>query len=72
VVVPAHLVTEPKVNKVKRDKRDAKRLAFILEDHDFKSSCPVPGKERREDRQISCTLALHRNGVTPKTGPAIV
>jgi len=57
VVIPPHLVTEPKVNKVKTDKRDAKRLAFILENHDFKSSCHVPDKERREDRQISRTLA---------------
>jgi len=31
VVIPPHMVTEPKVNKVKTDKRDAKRLAYILE-----------------------------------------
>ena len=29
VVIPPHMVTEPKVNKVKTDKRDAKRLAYI-------------------------------------------
>jgi transposase len=56
VVIPPHLVTEPKVNRVKTDKRDAARLAFVLEHHDFKSSCHVPDKERREDRQISRTL----------------
>lgn len=56
VVIPPHLVTEPKVNKIKTDKRDAKRLALVLENHDFASSCHVPDKERREDRQISRTL----------------
>jgi transposase len=57
VVIPPHLVTEPKVNKVKTDKRDAKRLAYVLESHDFNSPCHVPDKERREDRQLSRTLA---------------
>ena len=56
VVIPPHLVTEPKVNRVKTDKRDANRLAVILENHDFKNPCFVPDKERREDRQISRTL----------------
>lgn len=56
VVIPPHLVTEPKMHKVKTDKRDANRLAFILENRDFKDPCHVPGKERREDRQISRTL----------------
>ncbi len=56
VVIPPHLVTEPKVNRVKTDKRDANRLAVMLENHDFKYSCFVPDKERREDRQISRTL----------------
>ncbi len=55
-VIPPHLVTEPKVNRVKTDKRDAKRLALVLENHDFKNACDVPDKERREDRQISRTL----------------
>ena len=50
------MVTEPKVNRVKTDKRDANRLAYILENHDFKDACHVPDKERREDRQISRTL----------------
>jgi len=56
VVIPPHMVTEPKVKKVKTDKRDARRLAYILENHDFKDPCHVPDKERREDRQISRTL----------------
>lgn len=41
VVVPPHLVTEPKVNRVKTDKRDAKRLAFILENNDVPSVCDL-------------------------------
>jgi transposase len=56
VVIPPHLVTEPKVSRVKTDKRDANRLALVLENHDFNSPCDVPDKERREDRQISRTL----------------
>jgi len=56
VVIPPHVVTEPKVNRVKTDKRDAKRLALILENHDFRDVCHVPDRERREDRQISRTL----------------
>ena len=56
VVIPPHVVTEPKVNRVKTDKRDARRLAKVLENHDFKESCHVPDKERREDRQVSRTL----------------
>ncbi len=56
VVIPPHVVTEPKVNKIKTDKRDARRLAKVLENHDFKDGCHVPDKERREDRQVSRTL----------------
>jgi len=56
VVMPPHLVTEAKVNRVKTDKIDANRLAVTLENHDFKHPCFVPDKERREDRQISRTL----------------
>ena len=55
IVIPPHLVTEPKVSKVKTDKHDARRLAKILESGDYRS-CYVPDKERREDRQISRTL----------------
>ena len=56
VVIPPHVVTEPKVNRIKTDKRDARRLAKVLENHDFKDGCHVPDKERREDRQVSRTL----------------
>ncbi len=56
VVIPPHVVTEPKVNRIKTDKRDARRLALVLENHDFKDGCHVPDKERREDRQVSRTL----------------
>ncbi len=55
VVIPPHMVTEPKVNRVKTDKRDANRLAYVLENHDFTTPCHVPDRERREDRQISRT-----------------
>ena len=64
VVVPPHLVTEPKVNKVKTDKRDARRLALVLENHDFKDACHVPDKERREDRQITRTLMAIQKDIT--------
>lgn len=56
VVIPPHMVTEPKVNRIKTDKRDANRLSLILENHDFKDACYVPDRERREDRQVSRTL----------------
>jgi len=56
VVIPPHVVTEPKVNRIKTDKRDARRLAKVLENHDYQNSCFVPDKERREDRQVSRTL----------------
>jgi transposase len=56
VVIPPHVVTQPKVNRVKTDKRDALRLALVLENHDFKDPCHIPDKERREDRQITRTL----------------
>jgi transposase len=64
VVIPPHVVTEPKVNRVKTDKRDARRLAKVLENHDFKDGCHVPDKERREDRQVSRTLiALQKDSI---------
>jgi transposase len=63
VVIPPHMVTEPKVNKVKTDKRDANRLSLILENHDFKDACHVPDRERREDRQISRTLIAMQKDV---------
>ena len=61
VVTPAHMVTQEKVNKVKTDKIDARRLAKNLENGDY-VACHVPDLERREDRQISRTL----NGVQCK------
>jgi len=55
VVIPPAKVTVEKVNKVKTDKRDARRLAKNLENEDYEG-CVVPDKELREDRQISRTL----------------
>jgi len=55
VVTPASKVTQEKVNLVKTDKVDARRLAKNLENGDYKS-CHVPDQELREDRQISRTL----------------
>jgi transposase len=55
VVTPAHKVTQEKVNLVKTDKIDARRLAKNLENGDYRS-CHVPDRELREDRQISRTL----------------
>ena len=56
MVILPHVVTEPKITRVKTDKRDALRLALVLENHDFKDPRHVPDKERREDRQITRTL----------------
>ena len=55
IVTPASKVTVEKVNKVKTDKRDARRLAKVLEIRDY-ASCWVHDRELREDRQISRTL----------------
>ena len=55
IVTPPNKVTEEKSNKVKTDKRDARRLAKNLENEDY-VRCSVPDRERREDRQISRTL----------------
>lgn len=55
LVTPAHKVTQEKVNTVKTDRVDARRLARNLENGDY-TSCHVPDRERREDRQISRTL----------------
>jgi transposase len=55
IVTPPHTVTEEKTNKVKTDKRDARRLATNLENHDYKA-CFIPDRELLEDRQISRTL----------------
>jgi transposase len=55
VVTPANKVTQEKDNRVKTDKIDARRLARNLESGDY-SSCYVPDRELREDRQLSRTL----------------
>jgi len=55
VVTPPSKVTEAKVNKVKTDSRDARRLAKILETGDY-VACHVPDRGRREDREISRSL----------------
>jgi transposase len=55
-------VTEEKVNHVKTDVRDARRLALNLENGDYKT-CYVPDQERREDRQISRTLEDVQNNI---------
>lgn len=63
IVTPAHLVTQEKVNKVKTDRVDARRLAKNLESSDY-VSCHVPDRERREDRQISRTLNQIQGKIT--------
>jgi len=55
VVTPANKVTQAKDERVKTDKRDARRLAKNLENGDY-VSCHVPDRERVEDRQISRTM----------------
>jgi transposase len=55
VVTPPNKVTVEKDDRVKTDKRDARRLSKNLENGDY-ASCTVPDRERREDRQISRTL----------------
>lgn len=54
-VTPPNKVPMPKDNRVKTDKRDAHRLARILENNDY-VECSVPDKERRMDRQVSRVL----------------
>ena len=55
VVLPPHLLEEPKVARVKTDKHDARKLARLLESGDYRS-CRIPDPERREDRQLCRTL----------------
>jgi transposase len=63
VVTPPNKVTQEKVNKVKTDRVDARRLALNLENGDYKS-CHVPDRERREDRQLSRTLCQIQSKIT--------
>jgi len=63
IVTPAHKVTQEKVNKVKTDKIDARRLALNLENDDY-ASCHVPDRERRENHQISRTLSQVQRDIT--------
>jgi transposase len=57
IVTPPNKVTEEKVNRVKTDRIDARRLSKNLENNDYRS-CHVPDQERRADRQISRTLLM--------------
>lgn len=63
VVTPPNKVTQEKVNRVKTDKIDARRLAVNLENNDY-VSCHVPDSERREDRQMSRTLNQIQRKIT--------
>jgi transposase len=62
-VTPPNKVTQAKVNKVKTDRVDARRLARNLENNDY-TSCHVPDKELREDRQLSRTLSQIQTKIT--------
>jgi transposase len=55
IVTPPNKVTQEKDNRVKTDRIDARRLAVILENGDYKT-CFIPDAELREDRQVSRTL----------------
>jgi transposase len=63
IVTPPNKVTQAKDERVKTDKRDARRLAQNLENGDY-ASCHVPDRERREDRQISRTLSQTQKDIT--------
>lgn len=62
IVTPPNKVTEEKGNKVKTDKIDARRLAKVLENDDYKA-CFVPDKELRDDREASRTLIKIQNNI---------
>ncbi|MBF0433574.1 MAG: IS110 family transposase [Fibrobacteria bacterium] len=63
IVTPPNMVTEEKCNKVKTDKIDARRLAKVLENEDFKA-CRVPSEERMQHRQLSRTLHQVQKKIT--------
>jgi len=63
VVTPPSKVTQEKCNRVKTDKIDARRLATVLENGDFKR-CDIPDKDRREDRQVSRLLVQTQKEIT--------
>jgi len=66
IVTPPHTVTTEKVQKVKNDRVDCRRLSKNLESGDYKS-CAVPSKQLREDRQISRLYGqIHGNIVATK------
>ncbi|MBD3297922.1 MAG: IS110 family transposase [candidate division Zixibacteria bacterium] len=66
VVTPPHTVTQEKVQGVKTDRVDARRLARNLESGDY-AACHVPDRERREDRQLVRTLSqIQRDVVRTK------
>jgi transposase len=55
IVTPPNKLTQAKDDRVKTDRRDARRLARNLESGDY-VHCHVPDRERREDRQVSRVL----------------
>jgi len=63
IVTPPHKVTQAKVNKVKTDRIDARRLALNLENNDYRS-CHVADREHRENRQVSRTLSQIQKNIT--------
>ena len=63
IVTPPSKVTQEKINRVKTDRVDAKRLSKNLENCDYRS-CFVPDIELREDRQISRTLVMIQKDIT--------
>lgn len=63
VVTPPSKVTQEKDTRVKTDKVDARRLARVLENGDYKA-CAVPDKERREDRQVNRALVQVQGEIT--------
>ena len=63
VVTPPNKVTQEKDCRVKTDKVDARRLAKVLEQGDYKA-CAVPDKERREDRQVNRAMIQVQGEIT--------